>query len=168
MQYCKDLKWYNGEQIIRPFKPGGDYENEEYPEGCIVLDNPPFSILSKIVKFYNDNNIKYILFAPALTCIRYSKYGSIAFLINEVIYENGAKVKTSLITNIEKGKLYSARIPRKISKAKPPVDIPEEWITVGRIYKEGRKHDVNIDISNYTFVRKNPQGVQLYGGALKK
>ena len=38
--------------VLRPFYPGGDYESVEYPEGCIVIDNPPFSIFSKIVDFY--------------------------------------------------------------------------------------------------------------------
>lgn len=38
--------------VVRPFWPGGDYERANYPAGCVVLDNPPFSILSKIVGFY--------------------------------------------------------------------------------------------------------------------
>ncbi len=29
-------------QILRPFYPGGDYEHETYPDGCVVIDNPPF------------------------------------------------------------------------------------------------------------------------------
>lgn len=41
-----------GREIVRPFYPGGDYEHEEYPEGCVVIDNPPFSIISKICAFY--------------------------------------------------------------------------------------------------------------------
>lgn len=38
--------------IIRPFYPGGDYINEKYPVNCVVVDNPPFSILSRIVRFF--------------------------------------------------------------------------------------------------------------------
>ena len=53
--------------IIRPFYPGGDYERYAYTEGCVVIDNPPFSILSKIVRFYENRNIKYFLFAPTMT-----------------------------------------------------------------------------------------------------
>lgn len=41
-----------GCEIVRPFYPGGDYEREEYPAGCVVIDNPPFSIISKICAFY--------------------------------------------------------------------------------------------------------------------
>ena len=34
--------------IVRPFYPGGDYENYDYPEGCVVVDNPPFSIFATL------------------------------------------------------------------------------------------------------------------------
>lgn len=32
--------------IVRPFYSGGDYENYDYPEDCVVVDNPPFSIFA--------------------------------------------------------------------------------------------------------------------------
>ena len=35
--------------FIRPFYPGGDYQNAKYPKGCAVVDNPPFSIMSEII-----------------------------------------------------------------------------------------------------------------------
>ena len=54
-------------EIVRPFRPNGDYTAEEYPEGCVVIDNPPFSTLSKIVRFYVGRGIKFFLFTPALT-----------------------------------------------------------------------------------------------------
>lgn len=38
--------------IVRPFYPGGDYEHYDYPEGCVVVDNPPFSIFAKILDFF--------------------------------------------------------------------------------------------------------------------
>lgn len=38
--------------VVRPFWPGGDYQAEEYPDGCVVIDNPPFSIISDIQRFY--------------------------------------------------------------------------------------------------------------------
>ncbi|MDO4850085.1 MAG: hypothetical protein Q4B45_10010, partial [Coriobacteriia bacterium] len=28
--------------VVRPFWPGGDYESFDYPDGCCVVDNPPF------------------------------------------------------------------------------------------------------------------------------
>lgn len=48
-------------EIVRPFYPGGDYKMFEYPEGCLVLDNPPFSIMSEIVEFYKDKGIDWHL-----------------------------------------------------------------------------------------------------------
>lgn len=35
--------------FVRPFYPGGDYRNEKYPAGCVVVDNPPFSLLAEIL-----------------------------------------------------------------------------------------------------------------------
>lgn len=59
---------YNVDKLTfcRPFYPGGDYEHYDY-KGKIVVDNPPFSIISKICTFYSENNIKFFLFAPSLT-----------------------------------------------------------------------------------------------------
>ena len=31
-----------GAQIVRPFWPDTDYREVEYPDGCVVVDNPPF------------------------------------------------------------------------------------------------------------------------------
>lgn len=53
-------------KIVRPFWPGGDYESFDYVEDCVVLGNPPFSIISKIAGFYEKRGIKYFLFAPGL------------------------------------------------------------------------------------------------------
>ena len=88
--------------IVRPFYPGGDYENFKYPVGCTVLDNPPFSILAKICKFYLDRKIKFFLFAPALTA-----FGSKDTVLRvnhiicdaDIVYENGAVVRTAFITS---------------------------------------------------------------------
>lgn len=90
------------DKIVRPFWPGGDYENYDYPDGCVVLDNPPFSILSKICEFYLEREIPFFLFAPSLTAFSGKK---IVMRVNHIIcdaniiYENGAVVKTSFVTN---------------------------------------------------------------------
>ena len=47
--------------FVRPFWPGGDYEMFDYPDGCVVVDNPPFSILSRIVAHYAWKKIKFFL-----------------------------------------------------------------------------------------------------------
>ena len=53
--------------IVRPFWPGASYEDYDYPEGCVVLDNPPFSIITKICTDYMRAGIRFFLFAPYLT-----------------------------------------------------------------------------------------------------
>ena len=93
----------NRASFVRPFYPGGDYEKFNYPETCAVVDNPPFSILSKILTFYNANNIRFFLFAPALTLFSPSA-SSCATCIPvgvTITYENGAEVPTSFVTNME-------------------------------------------------------------------
>ena len=83
---------------VRPFYPGGDYRNYDYPAVAYVIDNPPFSILSEIRQFYMEKGIKYFLFAPALMCI--SKIDdTIICAFSDIIYTNGATVKTSFVTN---------------------------------------------------------------------
>lgn len=181
-QICKDIGWYNDEPYIRPFYPGGDYQKELPQNGKIVfdkngepvfdkkaeivLDNPPFSILKSIVEFYNENNIKYILYGPALTALCYIKYGSLCFLCDDVVYENGARVKTLLMTNIEKNKIYTKRLKKIIKEKRKINDIPEDWLTAGRILKCGRREDQIIDVSDYEFKRKLTDGTTLFGGAL--
>ena len=96
-------------KIVRPFYPGGDYERFEYPEGCVVLDNPPFSILSKILRFYHERRIKYFLFAPALTLFSARGLEGCAIATGATIeYENRAKVSTSFRTNLEDDIVRSA------------------------------------------------------------
>ena len=83
--------------VMRPFWPGGDYEREEYPAGCTVVDNPPFSILSKICSFYMERSIKFFLFAPSLTALgaagrRYVLDTNHIIPHGSITYENGAVV----------------------------------------------------------------------------
>jgi hypothetical protein len=89
--------------FVRPFWPGGDYETFAYPEGCVVVDNPPFSLSAKIYKFYNDHNIRFFLFAPALTLVNSSASSPCACIVAnvQIEYENGARVPTSFATNLE-------------------------------------------------------------------
>lgn len=93
----------NRDNFVRPFYPGGDYENYSYSKDAIVVDNPPFSILSKIVDFYISKNVPFFLFAPNLTifgCVRNRDCTALVVDAN-IIYDNGANVKTSFLTNLE-------------------------------------------------------------------
>lgn len=87
-------------KIIRPFYPDGDFENIDYPKDCIVIDNPPFSIISKIVRFYIDNDIKFFLFAPHLTLFSANLRCTAIVSGCDIVYENGATVKTSFLSNL--------------------------------------------------------------------
>ena len=88
--------------IVRPFYPGGDYKRYEYPEGAVVLDNPPFSILSEICEFYLNHNISFFLFAPSLTAFSGC---NVVMRMNHIIcdaditYANGAVVRTAFVTS---------------------------------------------------------------------
>lgn len=85
---------------VRPFWPGGDYEHFDYPAGAVVLDNPPFSCLAKIVRFYAERQIPYFLFAPALTALGYTRIGaSVLFTDSKITYHNGAVVNTAFVTS---------------------------------------------------------------------
>ena len=105
-------------EIIRPFYPGGDYEHYPYPENCVVIDNPPFSILAKIIAFYEDNKINYFLFAPHLTL--FSNNRKCQYIVNHdnITYQNGASVSTSYITNMDEFKIRTApELKRRIREA---------------------------------------------------
>lgn len=86
--------------FVRPFWPGEDYKKTDYKESDIVVDNPPFSILAEIRRYYCDHNIKYFLFAPALTI--FNRIDDCAVCAScEIVYQNGAKVNTSFVTNLD-------------------------------------------------------------------
>lgn len=99
--------------VVRPFWPGGDYENEDYT-GKVVIDNPPFSILTKICKFYDKNKVKYFLFAPTLTLFS-TNSGKENYVVTDcnVIYKNGARVNTSFVTNMGNYKILISHTLRE-------------------------------------------------------
>ncbi|UZA12439.1 hypothetical protein LP123_05140 [Moraxella bovis] len=90
--------------IERPFYPDGDYQAaaKNYDENTVVIDNPPFSILSKIIDFYIKNNVKFFLFAPALTVFNSMRNCDCTAIIapSKITYDNGAVVNTCFVTNL--------------------------------------------------------------------
>ena len=89
-------------RFVRPFYPGGDYQKEKYAKDAVVVDNPPFSILSQILNWYHDHGIRFFLFAPTLTLFSSSSSTCCAIPTGtSVVYENGASVNTSFLTNLE-------------------------------------------------------------------
>ena len=88
--------------FARPFYPGGDYERFDYGD-AVVVDNPPFSIITKIVDFYIKNGIRFFIFAPNLTLFSALKDRNCTALVvgYHIVYDNGANVCTSFLTNLE-------------------------------------------------------------------
>ncbi|RLK62538.1 hypothetical protein D3H64_09235, partial [Atopobacter sp. AH10] len=88
-------------KVVRPFYPGGDYENYDYSNGAVVVDNPPFSILKQIKDFYAERDILFFLFAPGLTLFGSKDHESVNYVVvaSQITYGNGAKVNTSFVTN---------------------------------------------------------------------
>lgn len=147
-------------RIVRPFWPGGDYERMEYPEGCVVVDNPPFSILSKIVAFYNAHGIRYFLFAPALTLLNVKGAQYVAACC-KITYENGANINTSFVTNLERDSILrsapelsaaieSAEVEncKEFKNQQPAYTYPSHVVTaalVGRLSHYGVYFHVSAD-----------------------
>ena len=92
----------SGANIVRPFWPGGDYEAYDYKEDDVVVDNPPFSILARILRFYRGRGIRFFLFGPQLTLFSSSSSSSLTYIpcACNVEYANGAKVNTGFISNL--------------------------------------------------------------------
>ena len=90
-----------GAPIVRPFYPGADYKNADYPAGCVVVDNPPFSILSEICAWYEEHGVRYFLFAPGLTLFSINSGRSRYLPVGVgIMYSNGATIATSFVTNM--------------------------------------------------------------------
>ena len=153
------------DSIVRPFYPGGDYEHHEYPDGCVVLDNPPFSILSKIISFYNSRDIKFFLFAPALTLLSPVCDGYCGIAVGaSITYENGAKVSTSFATNLESNaartspELYkiiteeNKKNEQKLHRELPKYDYPDNVITAAFLQKLS-KYGISFSVSKNESVR---------------
>lgn len=166
-------------KVIRPFFPGGNYEDlAQYPKGCVVVDNPPFSILSKICRFYCERGIQFFLFGPALTLFSAPDM-DVTYLITEVQieYENGARVRTGFITNMVKDlRIWLCPDLREaveaaqadVDKTKQGFVYPDNIVTaatLGKIVKRGI--ELRIRKCSCEYIRTSDsaeeQGRALYG-----
>ena len=123
-------------EVLRPFWPGKDYLKENYKENSIVIDNPPFSIYSKIVKNYLEMNVKFFLFAPALTLFIYNMQVNYIITNSNVVYENGARVRTSFCTNLDCGGrvVLDGVLSERIKEAQKSDAAPEKITKPAGIY----------------------------------
>ena len=141
LRFLRDRKLF-----VRPFFPGGDYKSFDYPPGCTVVDNPPFSILAEIVRFYLERDIAFFLFAPTLTLFTAGNDRRVRYYVcgATITFENGAKVNTSFISSFGGNQLttvpdlYKAikdaneKNVRAQSKELPKIEYPLELITAAR------------------------------------
>lgn len=167
--------------IVRPFYPGGDYKSEKYPAGCVVIDNPPFSIISEICDWYTNKKIRFFLFAPTLTLLGIMR-GAANYVACGcgVAYENGALVSTSFVTNMGDGKIVAAADLRetldgenkknlkKLHRELPKYSYPDEVLTATMLCYMAA-HGVSLEIggSDAHFIRaldaQKASGKSLFG-----
>ena len=171
-----------GAPVVRPFYPGGDYEHETYPDGCVVIDNPPFSILSQICRFYMERGIRFFLFAPALTLFSIAA-GTCNYLPMScrITYENGADVRTSFVTNLGNWKIetvpelwalvdaVNAQNTNECAAELPGYTYPDCVMTPIRIAPTSRWMALRIPASDASFARaldaQREQGKTIYGAS---
>lgn len=170
-------------QIVRPFWPGGDFERFTYPKDCVVLDNPPFSIMARILKMYNREKIRYFLFAPGLTQFSIAATGGTNFIAAHcsITYANGANVRTSFNTNMGDYLIETApdlhAIIDEIDKANqrantkelPRYEFPDCVITAARCgWMSVHGQDFKVRRADACFIRKldamSQSGSGIFGG----
>lgn len=169
--------------VVRPFWPGGDFMAQTYEENDVVVDNPPFSILSRIFRFYHEHDIPFLLFAPALTLFNVVKdiYGVTALVANcSIVYENGAIVCTSFVTNMDSPNIAFRLVPdlknkvdiisaslskqqKKVIKAKSWPDEIVSSALLSKIVQRGI--DFKVTREHCKFVKKLDNASQtIFGG----
>lgn len=164
LNYVKEKCNIEGLRVLRPFYPNGDYENETYDENCVVIDNPPFSIISQIIRFYLKRNVKFFLFAPHLTLFSTNQDYTAIVTDVLVVYENGARVKTSFVSNMFGEKkiigcpelLERLKAVQKQNNASLPRYVyPDNIVTVSKIAQLVNKGvSVEIDKKEVVFCQK--------------
>lgn len=174
------------DKFIRPFYPGGDYENAKYPAGTAVVDNPPFSILAKIVDFYQEHGVKFFLFAPSMTILNYATRRGVQVVVVDgtVTYENKANVNTSFLTNMEGNDIVARSDPElykilddanqitleKLRNSVRKLEYPVEVVTSAKLAylsKYGQTLGIRRDESvRVTKLDAMEDGDSIYGGGL--
>lgn len=140
-------------KVVRPFYPGGDYERFDYSDGKVVVDNPHFSILSKICKFYRDNHVPFFLFAPYLTIFSSASRNGAHMIVTSFVTSFGddlIRTAPDLANAIDE----TVKRVRKEQRRHPPkYAYPSELLTVSRLGKIGRQVEFRVKASDVAFTR---------------
>lgn len=172
--------------ILRPFFPGGDYEHADYPDGAVVVDNPPFSLQAQILRFFAARGIKYFIFCDAKTAINRlcsEPSHSVVYAAARILYENGAWVATAFETNLDApGTVLvspslreaithaeHARTPppkRTRASVKKKIGYPPNIVKFNHLNAlASRGIEFRLDAADYA-AATNAGGVQHFGGAV--
>jgi len=100
LRYVSEVYDMTDKVVLRPFYPGGDYENAEYPENGVVIDNPPFSLFVPICKFYSARNIPFFIFGSGLTITNCCRFCTAVIVSEQITFENGAVIKCNFASNL--------------------------------------------------------------------
>lgn len=175
--YAAVLAWARKEygigedtRIVRPFWPGEDYTQADYSGDCVVIDNPPFSKLASICRYYAEKGLRFFLFAPSLTLFSNGGEGYNYVITDvQIIYENGASIPTSFVTNMGDCKIqiapeldecleYAVKIVKgktNPTKKLPKYDYPANVCTAALLKKiAARKIPLKISAQDTYFIRK--------------
>lgn len=174
LKYAHTLARFSDKNVLRPFYPNGDYQAENY-KGKIVVDNPPFSKMAEIVKFYVANNIKFLLFANHLTLFNVARYATAIVVNAAVSYENKKRVATSFITNlcspdikviVEPSLRYEIKEYYKPSTTAKSTQLDPDIVTANKLGLENIKQRFIINASDIKgYVHNNPSNNKaIFGG----
>ena len=151
-----------------------------------MVDNPPFSILARVCGFYLDRGIRFFLFAPSLTCL---SGRSVVMRMNHlvtdcaIVYENGAEVRTSFVTNMGDQSMVMQSAPelsRVVSEAVeagrerrslPKYEYPDNVVTAAMVQRYAKygiefnvRRDECVPISALDMQKADAKGI--FGGGL--
>lgn len=108
LDYAVERYNLQDKHIVRPFIPGGDYQKYVYDKNDVVVDNPPFSITTKITKWYINHGIPFFLFVNALYGVSLSRglHGKATVIVTNanVSFDNKGtekRIKLGFVTNLE-------------------------------------------------------------------
>ena len=173
------------ERFVRPFWPHTDYLTYQYPEGCIVVDNPPFSIRTGIAAFFVSRGIRFFLFSPALSLLCKVLEGRVCHIATgvSITYDNGAAVPTSFITNMENCAMRTApELYRAVKSANqdnlkamkkqmPKYQYPDACLTAATMQRFCHYGiDLRIEWPDCRIINgldaQKPEGKSIFGGGL--
>lgn len=163
--------------IIRPFYPDKDYLTIKYTDNDIVLDNPPFSLYSKIVRNYMRMGVKFFLFAPALSLFVPDSGANYVITGAKVRYANGAIVRTSFVTNILPYKIliahglqqaiHDAQRTNTAKTYRPAM--PEQYWSSAQLLRFANNSDFNFKPITATedFIKFDKNNKKIFSAAIK-